>query len=132
MPRNSIIYRKGRLSKWILTATFLLSILSFSGYTGRAVSRPLAVQTESVFTCQQRLARRAVRFYATAAAVDSKPSNDPCQYYTNVLLISNRLTATRLRRLAKQYCSFKTACRFMQLNRVLQSHGDDYIITAIA
>ena len=131
MSRNPTIYRKGKLSKWILTATLLLSFLSFSGYTGQAASRPQSVQTELVSTCRQRLARGAVSFLASAAAIDSKPSNHPGQYYTNTLLTSNRLTATRLRRLSRQYRSFKAACRFMQLSMMPQSSGGDYFIAPI-
>ncbi|MGD1890857.1 MAG: hypothetical protein ACFB15_09720 [Cyclobacteriaceae bacterium] len=123
--KNARLYQPGSFTRWWVITSLLLSLLSFSGYTGWAQTpTERAQQIELVVSDRQRVKRGHLYF-----SLPSFPQAFPSISFANHEKLAerdfNRLTKLMGNHLRHQYLSIKIFRVFFLYRAVLQNPEED-------
>lgn len=133
MTHSQLIYRKNTFSKWLLSATLILSLFAFSGYATEPQPRQSqAAKTELVlchghpFGTTHFNSKRISCYRLLINAIDQRSA---IGFYEpeldNAVLQHARLIKTSLNSLTKHFLSFNPVARFHPLKTIPQSTDED-------
>ena len=121
---------KTKLNKWLLTAIVLLSVFSFSGYSGQSQTRQAALKQTELFVTVTSKTNKPTICYKKALASFFSLSNS-ISFDPNSILLFNGLTKIKFDNLSKQdFIVFCSGGHF-QSKIIPQSQDEECLISHI-
>ncbi len=117
-------YHKQKLSKWLLIATFILSVFLFSGYVGNAKTTAKTTQTEFVFSYKNQKVKRTLSLNTVSPFVYLNTPLSIRGFQTHFLVNFDRLTKIKFDHNNKQCLSFKPIGKLL-IKTIPQSTSED-------
>jgi len=131
--KNIQLTYKDKLTKWLLTITLLFSVFTFSGYASNSQSRQQqATQTELVISNNHKTCKRVIsykKYFELISYNDFLISTYIS--WANTLFTYNILTKVKLDSISKQFYSYKSTGRFLQVKTIPKSSDEDIFVTFI-
>jgi hypothetical protein len=128
---NHKTYHAGKLSNWVLIATFILSVFLFSGYVNNTETQPKTTQTEFVSSYKPQKVRRALSLTKVCTSVYLNTPLSIRGYQTPFLIAFNRLTKIKFDQNKKQCVAFKPIEQFRSIKTIPQSKNEDIASTLL-
>ena len=129
---NKTIYRKNKLTKYLLTISMLFSVFTFYGFVGQSISQQhKTTQTELVFSSKKTLKKKV--FYKKAVSLSLESVlNSSLTYFKNVLMSYNVLTKVAFNSVSKKTQSFELINIFLQRKTIPQISDQDNFLFLIS
>jgi hypothetical protein len=133
MTNAQFTYHKDKLAKWLLAAALVFSIFGFTGYGANSQSGcQHSARTELVISNNQKTYHRAIACEKAFQLIN-------CNHFlihaygcwTNSLVGCSTLEKVKLKNISRQFCSYKSAVCFIQVNTVPSGSDEDVFFSFI-